>query len=62
MALHGAKGEILFQKRTSPFAPCSAIGAAFYTVQQNCTGSVAALSHSSSSPLRYGEIAAKTLA
>ena len=36
--------------------------AAFYDVQQNCTGSVAALSHSSSSPLRYGEIAAKTLA
>ena len=36
--------------------------AAFYAVQQNCTGSVAALSHSSSSPLRYGEIAAKTLA
>ena len=56
------KGAILSRERMAPFFSCSAIGAAFYAVQQNCTGSVAALSHSSSSPLRYGEIAAKTLA
>ena len=69
-SLGGSKGgHSLTRENGPPFsAPLHGAGiearyrAAFYAVQQNCTGSVAALSHSSSSPLRYGEIAAKTLA
>ena len=63
------RGPFSHKREWPPFsAPLHGAGiearyrAAFYAVQQNCTGSVAALSHSSSSPLRYGEIAAKTLA
>ena len=61
-SLGGSKGGHSLTRENGPLFSCSAIGAAFYAVQQNSTGSVAALSHSSSSPLRYGEIAAKTLA
>ena len=63
------RGSFSLVREWPPFsAPLHGAGiearyrAAFYAVQQNCTGSVAALSHSSSSPLIYGEIAAKTLA
>ena len=62
------RGPFSHEREWPPFsAPLHGAGiearyrAAFYDVQQNCTGSVASLSHSSSSPLRYGEIAAKTI-